>query len=334
MSVSQPMPATPGKASSRSTGSPNAVTIVAIYQFARIPDVEPLRQRLQKLCKRESIVGTILLATEGINGTVAGTLQAIDNFLHHLKQEEGFAALKAKRSIADCAPFHRLKVKVKPEIVTMGIAGIDPAQRTGEHVDARRWNELLKDPQILTIDTRNEYEYRIGTFHSAISPHTSCFREFPQFVSSHLNPQQNRKIAMFCTGGIRCEKASAYLLQQGFEEVYQLDGGILSYLEQKPEESLWQGECFVFDGRVAVNRELAQGSHFMCYGCRRPLSEEDSLSEKYEAGVSCPHCYCSLSDRQRASFRERWRQEKIARDRQQKHVGGIMPRAQQSWEAI
>lgn len=337
MSVSQSTRTSPtafGNQETNCASSQTSVTIATFYKFAPLAELEELRDRLQQFCNREAIIGTILLADEGINGTVAGSQQAIDTLLSHLTRQEELAGLKAKQSVAEDVPFHRLKVKVKSEIVTMGIEGIDPGQRTGMHVDVQRWNELLQDPEVLTIDTRNDYEHHIGTFQSAISPNTKNFREFPQFVDCHLDPQQHRKIAMFCTGGIRCEKASAYLLAQGFEEVYQLEGGILNYLEQQPEESLWQGECFVFDGRVAVNSELEPGSHIMCFGCRRPLSPEDCQSEKYEAGVSCPHCYDSLSYSQRTSFRERWRQETIARDRQQKHVGGVMPRTQSRSDSL
>ena len=306
---------------------PEPITIAAFYKFARLDNVENLRDRLHQFCTEQGIVGTILLAAEGINATVAGSDTSIQRLLDRLNSDERLAGIKAKRSLASEAPFHRLKVKVKAEIVTMGVTGLDPARTTGIHVDAQQWNQLLKDPDVIAIDTRNDYEYHIGTFQSAISPETKNFREFPKFVEQNLDPQQHRKIAMFCTGGIRCEKASAYLLEQGFEEVYQLDGGILNYLEHQPEdESLWQGECFVFDGRIAVNHALEPGSHIMCYGCRRPLSAADCASDRYEAGVSCPHCYDGLTEDQKTSFRERWRQEVMARQRQQKHVGGVMPR--------
>ena len=311
---------------SASSPPPNTITIAAFYKFARLNQLDRLRDRLHQFCTERGIVGTILLAVEGINATVAGSAASIQFLLDDLNRDERLAGIQAKRSLASEAPFHRLKVKVKEEIVTMGIAGLDPARKTGIHVDAQQWNQLLKDPDIITIDTRNDYEYHIGTFKTAISPETKNFREFPKFVAHNLDPQQHRKIAMFCTGGIRCEKASAYLLEQGFEEVYQLDGGILNYLERQPEnESLWQGECFVFDGRVAVNHALEPGSHIMCYGCRRPLSAQDCQSEHYEAGVSCPYCDEGLKDSQKNSFRERWRQEIMARQRQQKHVGGMMP---------
>lgn len=304
-----------------------AVIIAAFYKFARLDGLEQLRDRVHALCSEEGIAGTVLLASEGINATVAGSQTSLDRLLAVLNRDERLAGIEAKFSHAETPPFHRLKVKVKSEIVTMGVAGVNPAQQAGEHVNAGQWNELLQDPDVLTIDTRNDYEYAIGTFKTAISPQTQNFREFPQFVEQHLDSKRHRKIAMFCTGGIRCEKASAYLLERGFERVYQLDGGILKYLQQPPEDgSLWEGECFVFDGRVAVNGALEPGKHVMCYGCRRPLSPEDCRSEKYEPGVSCPHCYDRLTADRRSSFRERWRQEMLARDRRQKHVGGIMPK--------
>ena len=303
-----------------------AVTIAAFYKFARLEGLEQLRDRLLAICSKWSIAGTILLAPEGINATVSGSKTSLNELLTLLNQDERLAGIQAKFSHAAKPPFHRLKVKLKSEIVTFGVDGVNPLQRTGEHVDAERWNQLLKDPDTIVIDTRNDYEYQIGTFQSAISPQTQSFREFPQFVEQHLDPKRDRKIAMFCTGGIRCEKASAYLLEQGFERVYQLDGGILNYLQhQSREDSLWEGECFVFDGRIAVNSSLEPGKHIMCYGCRRPLSPGDCQSATYEPGVSCPHCYARLTPHQRSSFQERWRQETLARERQQKHVGGVMP---------
>jgi UPF0176 protein len=234
--------------------------------------------------------------------------------------------LTPKLSYTDSSPFHRLKVKVKQEIVTLGVAGIDPAQQTGTHVSPQAWDALLSDPDLLVIDTRNQYEYELGTFAGAISPQTQHFREFPQFVQENLDPAQHPKIALFCTGGIRCEKASAYLLQQGFNEVYQLEGGILSYLEtHQSQKSLWAGECFVFDGRVAVDQQLAVGQHILCYACRRPLSAQDCQSEHYEPGISCSHCFASLTASRRASFTERRRQMVLAQQRHQKHVGAVMP---------
>lgn len=302
--------------------------IATFYKFVQLDDLEILQNRLLQFCQQERIKGTILIATEGINSTLVGTQNSMNHFFQFLRADERFADIKPQFSETDEAPFHRLKVKIKSEIVTMGVKDIQPAITTGKHLDPETWNEVIADPEVLVIDTRNEYEYQVGTFQNAVSPHTDNFRQFPKFVKDNLDPNQHQKIAMFCTGGIRCEKASAYLIEQGFEEVYQLDGGILNYLETvSSEESLWEGECFVFDQRVAVNEELETGNHELCYGCRHPLSEADRQSEKYQAGVSCPYCYDHLTPEQRDRFSERWRQEQLAKKRQQKHVGAEMPSA-------
>lgn len=304
--------------------------VVTFYKFIELENLEELRDRALSFCQQQNLKGTILLASEGINATLSGEQENLDNFIHFLKQDQRFADIQPKFSESDNPPFHRMKVKIKPEIVTMGVEEINPKITTGQHIDPETWNKLITDPEVLVIDTRNEYEYKVGTFQNAISPKTDHFREFPEFVEENLDPKQHKKIAMFCTGGIRCEKASAYLKEQGFEEVYQLNGGILNYLDSiSPEESLWQGECFVFDHRVAVNENLEKGNHEICYGCRHPLSPEDRKSEKYQPGVSCPYCYDELTKEQRDRFAERWRQEQIARQRKQKHVGAEMP--QQSY---
>lgn len=303
-----------------------SLVVAAMYKFVSLPDCHAIQQPLQEFCEKNHITGTLLLALEGINGTVAGPREGIGNLLSFLKEDPRFADLQHKESYTDTEPFYRMKVKIKKEIVTMGVPGVSPSERTGTRVDAQQWNDIIQDPEVVLIDTRNQYEYELGTFKNAISPETDSFREFPQYVKEHLNPEEHKKIAMFCTGGIRCEKASAYLLQQGFEEVYQLNGGILKYLEDTPaEKSLWQGECFVFDGRVAVTNDLKPGSYSLCYACRYPLSEEDCQSDKYEAGLSCPHCYDQLTDRQKQSNRERRKQMELAKKRNVKHIGAKMP---------
>lgn len=266
-----------------------------------------------------------MLAEEGINGTIAGCRAGVDKLLQFLNRDQRFAGLEYKESFAAAAPFHRLKVKLKQEIVTMGRAGIEPDRLSGTRVGAAQWNELIRDPAVLVIDTRNQYEYDVGTFMHAVSPGLNSFREFPAYVENRLHPGRHRRVAMFCTGGIRCEKASAYMLQRGFAEVYQLQGGILRYLQEvKPGDNLWQGECFVFDGRVAVDRELRRGEHEMCYSCRRPLSIQDRQSEKYEPGVSCPRCYDGLTAARRAGLRERQRQVELAARQNRLHVGAEM----------
>jgi len=224
--------------------------------------------------------------------------------------------------LTDVSPFYRMKVKLRREIVSLGSPGTDPSYRSGIRVPADQWNALISDPDVLVIDVRNQYECDIGSFKDAVSPETGSFSEFPEYVKQDLSPQKHKKIAMYCTGGIRCEKASAYMLQQGFEQVYQLQGGILRYLEQiQTENSLWQGECFVFDGRVAVDQALHKGQHDQCYSCRNPVSADDKKSDKYEEGVSCPSCYDTLTAERRASLKERQRQVKLAEQRNQQHIG-------------
>lgn len=302
------------------------MVIAALYKFVHLPDYRDLRREFFSVCKKNSIKGTILLAEEGINGTVAGSRAGIDNLRKFLGKDARFAGLEYKESFAAVVPFYRLKIKLKKEIVTMGKSGIEPFQSSGTRVDAAQWNDLVNDPEVLVLDTRNQYEYEVGTFLNAVSPGLKSFRQFPDYVQNQLDPGKHRKIAMFCTGGIRCEKASAFMLQQGFAEVYQLQGGVLKYLQEvKAEENLWQGECFVFDGRVAVDMGLQKGEHEQCYSCRQPLSTADRQSEKYEQGVSCPHCYDRLTPERRAGLRERQRQVELATARNELHVGAIMP---------
>lgn len=282
-----------------------SIVVAAFYKFVRLPDYAELRSPLLELCLAQGIRGTILLAAEGINGTIAGTRQGIDAVLASLRSNDRFADLEHKESMAVEMPFDRLKVRLKREIVTLGLSGVDPTEQVGTYVEPQDWNDLITDPAVTLVDTRNQYEVDIGTFQGAKNPQTATFRQFPQFVEQQLDPTQHKKVALFCTGGIRCEKATAYLLAQGFEEVYHLKGGILKYLEEvPPESSLWQGECFVFDQRVAVQQGLELGTHEMCLSCGHPISESDKASIDYEAGISCPHCIDSLTpekrDRQQA----------------------------------
>ena len=300
----------------------NKIIIAAMYKFVHLPDFVKLRKKLIQVCEKQSLKGTLLLAEEGINGTVAGDRDGIDNLLYFLRKDPRFLDLEHKESFVSEMPFYRMKVRLKKEIVTMGIPDIDPNQLNGAKVDYKEWNDLISDPEVLVIDTRNEYEYGIGTFKNAISPKTTTFREFPEYVSRELEVDKHRKIAIFCTGGIRCEKATNCLLSHGFEKVYHLNGGILKYLEEiQEEENLWEGECFVFDGRVAVDKNLEQGSYEQCFACRMPLSREELQSEKYEKGISCPHCLDSLSDEKYQRVSERQRQVELADSRAQKHIG-------------
>lgn len=299
------------------------VVVCAMYKFVDLPHFESLRQPLLDVMAINSIRGTLLLAKEGINGTVAGSQSAIDHLRAWLNQQNGLENIDCKFSYHDTMPFNRSKVKLKKEIVTMGVEGIDPRRVVGTYVKPKDWNALISDPEVITIDTRNDYEFEIGTFKHALNPNTETFREFPKYVKENLDPTKHKKVAMFCTGGIRCEKSTAYLKEQGFEEVYHLEGGILKYLEEVPEEeSLWQGECFVFDDRVAVNHKLEKGHYDQCHACRYPITEADKASPKYQAQVSCPHCYDTLNDDKKIRLLERDKQIKLAEQRGESHIGG------------
>ncbi|MGI9308700.1 MAG: rhodanese-related sulfurtransferase [Gammaproteobacteria bacterium] len=298
------------------------IVVAALYKFVALPDYAELRAPLLTMMMQHNIKGTLLLAPEGLNGTVAGIRADIDALLEGLKQDERLRLLDHKESYCEDTPFLRAKVKLKKEIVTMGVADIDPTRSVGTYVDPQQWNDLVNDPEVTLVDTRNEYEVKIGTFKNAINPHTNTFREFPEFVQRNLNPQKNKKIAMFCTGGIRCEKSTAYLKEQGFDEVYHLKGGILKYLETVPEDSsTWEGECFVFDERVAVDHQLNKGHYEQCNACRMPITIEDQASEHFVAGISCPHCFDQTSDEQKQRYAERQKQVELAQQRHVNHIG-------------
>jgi UPF0176 protein len=306
------------------------VVVAALYKFVTLEDFHALREPLLDSCQQAEIKGTILLAHEGINGTIAGSRQGIDEVLAHLRSDPRLASLVHKESYDDHMPFYRMKVKLKNEIVTMGVDGIDPNELVGTYVKPKDWNALVNDPDVVLLDTRNDYEFGIGTFKGSLDPKTTTFREFPAFVRQNLDPSRNKKVAMFCTGGIRCEKASAFMLNEGYEEVYHLEGGILKYLEEIPaEESTWEGECFVFDNRVAVNQALEKGQYDQCYGCRHPITEQDKRSEHYEKGVCCPGCYSSLSEDQKMRFAERQKQVELAAGRNEIHIGAPPPARQE-----
>ncbi|RCW83011.1 rhodanese-related sulfurtransferase [Phyllobacterium bourgognense] len=298
-------------------------TVAALYRFARLDHYQSLQEPLAKLCCGQGIKGTLLLAAEGINGTVAGTSAAIKMLIDFLEAEPAIAGMELKYSHASEMPFKRMKVRLKKEIVTMGVDDIDPLQSVGTYVPATDWNALISDPDTIVIDTRNDYETAIGTFQGALDPQTKTFREFPQWVESHREELEGKKIAMFCTGGIRCEKATAYVKGLGFDDVFHLKGGILKYLEDVPaEESRWEGECFVFDERVSVGHGLIEGEAELCHACRNPIAPEDKLSPLFEEGVSCPNCYHERTDEDRARFAERQKQVRLARERGEKaHIG-------------
>ena len=291
----------------------NQFVVIAMYHFVHLKDYKDMKTPLLKLCAENGLRGTILLANEGLNGAVSGGRAGVESLLSYLQSDPRFQTLQYKESFADTPPFRRLRVRLKREIVTMGVPDADPTSLSGKRVDAEKWNELLEDVSVITIDTRNTYEHEVGTFKNAISPGTERFRDFPKFVNTELDPQKHQRIAMFCTGGIRCEKATNYLIKKGFKDVYHLDGGILKYLETvDKKESLWRGECFVFDDRVTVDNNLASGSYVQCHACRRPLSEVDRQSPLYEIGVSCHHCYGKHKAKKIAGLKERQRQYEIA----------------------
>ena len=296
--------------------------VAALYQFTRFPDPGALRPPLLALCQAAGVKGTLLLAHEGVNGTIAGTRSGIDAVIAHLRTLPGCAALDWKESPAESMPFNRLKVRLKREIVTMGQPDVDPLAGTGHYVAPQDWNALISDPDVAVIDTRNDYEVAIGTFNGAVDPMTRSFRDFPAWWAENRDRFHNKRIAMFCTGGIRCEKSTNFLRGQGIDEVYHLQGGILKYLEEvPPEDSLWQGACFVFDQRVSVGHGLTPGGHSLCYACRRPLTPEDKTDPAYEQGACCRHCVDEYTPRQRAGFRERHTQMVLARARGETHLG-------------
>ena len=308
--------------------APAPVRVTALYRFARFPDPAALRGPLEQLCRANGVKGTLLLATEGINGTIAGSPNAIDAVLAHVRSLPGCDRLEVKDAVADIMPFHRLKVRVKAEIVTMGVA-VDPLADAGTYVAPADWNALIDDPDTVVIDTRNDYEVKVGSFAGAIDPGTASFRDFPAWFAAHRDELAGKRVAMFCTGGIRCEKATAYLKGQGVDDVFHLEGGILRYLEVVPAaESRWQGECFVFDERVAVGHALAPGTHGLCRGCRMPVSPEDRVSPLYEEGVTCPACHGTRGADRLSGYAERHRQTALAEARGEAHVGATYdPRA-------
>ena len=296
--------------------------VCALYKFVTLENYKEMRQPLLDVMLNNHIKGTLILAHEGINGTISGPRKGIDNLLTYINADSRLCPVSTKESLHDEAPFYRTKVKLKKEIVTMGVQGIDPLRTVGSYVKPSDWNALIADPDVTVIDTRNDYEIEIGTFKHAVDPKTDSFREFPQYVKDNLDPAKHKKVAMFCTGGIRCEKSTAYLKEQGSDEVYHLEGGILQYLEDVPkEESLWEGDCFVFDNRVAVNHDLEKSIYDQCYACRLPITEADKASPEFEAGVACPKCAGTHSEEQIARFREREKQVQLAQLRNESHVG-------------
>ena len=304
-----------------------STTISTFYKFAELPEYKDWKGRLETWGKKNQILGTVILASEGINATISGSKNQINLFLDQIRKDSRFSDLTPRTTQSPRSTFYRLRILTRPEIVTLGDPAVSPNKAVGQYVEPEEWNKLIQDPTVRVIDTRNEYEVAIGTFKGAENPHTQTFREWTDYAKKNLDPQKKQKIAMFCTGGIRCEKASSQLLDNGFDEVYHLKGGILNYLEKVPaDQSEWEGECFIFDHRVSVVHGLKDGETMLCFGCRWPLAKEDLDSEKYEAGVSCPHCHDSLEEEKRASLRERNRQIRLAKERNLSHLGLQMPK--------
>jgi len=296
--------------------------ICALYKFTRLDDFETIQLPLKGFLDSLSVKGTLLLAREGINGTISGNQASLEKVLEYLQSDSRFLGLEYKFSYSKKTPFKRLKVKLKKEIVTMGLTEIDPTHSVGTYVKPKDWNKLINDPDVVLIDTRNNYEYEIGSFKGAVNPETETFREFPSFTKNSLEKYRNKKIAMFCTGGIRCEKSTAYLKSQGYKDVFHLQGGILKYLEEVNEdESLWEGECFVFDDRVAVKHNLEQGQYDQCHACRFPITKEDTMHPHYEKGASCPRCFGTKNSNQMSRYREREKQVQLAKKRGEEHIG-------------
>jgi len=297
-------------------------TVATFYQFANLPDCINWQRKLRTHCKKFNVLGTVILAEEGINGTVSSSAEGIKEILAFIKKDERFSQMPYRISTTPRKTFYRIRVVVRKEIVTLGDASINPNDKVGTYVEPKNWNKIIQDPDTVVIDTRNDYEVELGTFKGATNPNTETFCQWDEYVKENLQSQKDKKVAMFCTGGIRCEKASSHLLQNGFKEVYHLKGGILNYLENvEPEDSLWKGECFVFDHRVSVVHGLKDGDSKICFGCRWPLKLEDMESDKYESGICCTHCADTLDPVRRASLQERNRQIQIARKKKTEHLG-------------
>jgi len=296
--------------------------VAAFYKFVELTDCAAVRGPLQQRCEDLGLLGTILLANEGINGTISGTPEKVRRLFERLREDPLFEDLHYKESWAAEQPFYRMKVRLKKEIVSLGVAGVDPRSKVGQYVAPEDWNALISRPDVRVVDTRNHYEYHLGSFAGAEDPNTASFRDFPQWVERELDPQRDRNVAMFCTGGIRCEKATSYLLDLGFENVYHLDGGILNYLETvDAKDSLWKGDCFVFDNRVTVDHDLEEGDFEVCPACRMPLTPEDRESPLFELHVSCPKCHHRLTEAKREGLLERARQIELAEARGERHIG-------------
>ncbi len=300
---------------------PHVFFVATFYKFARVEDCESLQSSIRRCCVEHGVLGIILIAEEGVNATISGSREDVLAVIDFIRSDERFADLSWKESTCDDRPFRKMRVRLKKEIVTMGVPGVDPSCLVGTYVQPEEWNALIGDPDVIVIDTRNDYEVEIGSFEGAVNPDIQSFGQLPEWLADRIDASQRPRVAMFCTGGIRCEKSTALLRQAGIDEVYHLEGGILKYLEEVPEDrSLWRGQCFVFDERVSVGHGLERGPYELCRGCRRPVGPQDRMSEEYVEGVSCPWCFARTTSRQKAGFAERQQQVELADDRGERHL--------------
>ena len=303
----------------------NEILVATFYKFVKVDDLVALQDQLYAICNKNNVMGTILIANEGVNGTISSKPREIEKTLISIQKDDRFSEIEIKYSSTNKQPFHKMRVRLKKEIVTIGLPEINPNKTVGTYVKPEQWNDVISDPDVILIDTRNKFEIKIGSFKNALDPRTTSFRDFPEWVKKFKQDKTNtnKKIAMYCTGGIRCEKASSLMKEEGFNEVYHLQGGILKYLEQvEKEKSLWEGECFVFDDRVCLTENLEVGSYKMCFACRMPITEDELNDDRYEEGISCLYCYDKTTKDKKERFESRQKQIELSKLRGEKHIGG------------
>lgn len=303
----------------------NEILVATLYKFFKVDDLVALQNQLYAICNKNNVMGTILIANEGVNGTISAKPREIEKTLISIQKDDRFSEIEIKYSSTNKQPFHKMRVRLKKEIVTIGLPEINPNKTVGTYVKPEEWNDIISDPDVILIDTRNKFEIKIGSFKNALDPRTTSFRDFPEWVKKFKQDKTNtnKKIAMYCTGGIRCEKASSLMKEEGFNEVYHLQGGILKYLEQvEKEKSLWEGECFVFDDRVCLTENLEVGSYKMCFACRMPITEDELNDDRYEEGISCLYCYDKTTKDKKDRFESRQKQIELSKLRGEKHIGG------------
>tara|TARA_B110000196_G_scaffold319105_1_gene336131 strand:- start:80 stop:1015 length:936 start_codon:yes stop_codon:yes gene_type:complete len=303
----------------------NEILVATLYKFFKVDDLVALQDQLYEICNKSNVMGTILIANEGVNGTISAKPREIEKTLISIQKDDRFSEIEIKYSSTNKQPFHKMRVRLKKEIVTIGLPEINPNKTVGTYVKPEEWNDIISDPDVILIDTRNKFEIKIGSFKNALDPRTTSFRDFPEWVKKFKQDKTNtnKKIAMYCTGGIRCEKASSLMKEEGFNEVYHLQGGILKYLEQvEKEKSLWEGECFVFDDRVCLTENLEVGSYKMCFACRMPITEDELNDDRYEEGISCLYCYDKTTKDKKERFESRQKQIELSKLRGEKHIGG------------